>query len=732
MEEENRNPDKPPRESPGEGGAEPASRGEGSPPPVSDRGGGLSRGRQWGFRIAGMTLVPLAFFLLLEGLLALFGFGYDTDYFVPMEGHEAYGSNMRFTWRFFPRALTRPPLAMHLPKDKPEGGFRVFILGGSAAQGDPSPAYGFSRILQVMLEEEYPGVEFEFFNTAITAINSHVVRVIADECAGMDPDLFIVYMGNNEVVGPYGPGTVFLGFSPSLSAIRAGIWAKSTRTGQLLERAVQLVKSKKEAFTEWRGMGMFVEHRVAHHDPRLEAVYGNFRSNLESILDAARRASAKTIVSTVAVNLRECAPFTSMNRSDLTPQEKTEWSALWEKAVALEEEGHLEAALEALGLAESIDGSFADLHYRMGRLLWKRGRFEGAKEHFEKARDLDGLRFRATDPINTAIREVASARDGEGVRLVDADLTFREAAVTPHAVPGEELFLEHVHMNFEGNYLLARTMFDALEKLLPDEIRSRRSGDAALPTKELCAERLAFTGWDRYRLAEILLEFTGQPPFTSQLDIEERQAIRARNRDALEERFTTGEALLDARDLYLAAMSRKPRDIHLKQNAAELYKEAKDFAGAAELYGFLRGYAPMEGSWAELEAEVLVEHGNRLTIEGRPTEALAVFMEAMELVPGYAQALYNIGVTLEGQGKKEEAIEKYREAVESEPSFVMARNNLAFALSQAGRFDDAENEYRLALAFEPSFAMAHGNLADLLVKLDRFDEAERHYHMALP
>ena len=75
--------------------------------------------------------------------------------------------------------------------------------------GDPEPAFGFGRILQVLLQAKYPARHFEVVNVAITAINSHVIRQIARDCAPRQGDLWIIYMGNNEVVGPFGAGTVF-------------------------------------------------------------------------------------------------------------------------------------------------------------------------------------------------------------------------------------------------------------------------------------------------------------------------------------------------------------------------------------------------------------------------------------------------------------------------------------------------------------------------------------------
>jgi hypothetical protein len=97
-----------------------------------------------------------------------------------------------------------------------------------------------------MLSDMYPDTKFEVINTALVAINSHVILEIAKDCAKYKPDLFIVYMGNNEVIGPFGPGTVFSSFSPSLSLIRASIKFKATKTGQLLDLIANSIGSKKQ------------------------------------------------------------------------------------------------------------------------------------------------------------------------------------------------------------------------------------------------------------------------------------------------------------------------------------------------------------------------------------------------------------------------------------------------------------------------------------------------------
>src|ERR1035438_5812182 len=218
-------------------------------------------------------------FLALELGLTVFHYGYPTGFFVRIDGKNASASNEKFGWRFFPPSIARVPVVNYVPDGKSPDTYRIFILGDSAAMGVPEPAFGFARMLRVLLENRYRGAKFEVINTAMTAINSHVVVPIAADSARAKPDLFIVLVGNNEVVGPYGPGTVLAAYSPSLSLIRTGIWFKSTRTAQLLEKLISRFR-KTDNPREWEGMAMFLGHYVAEDDPRLPTVYENLRGNL--------------------------------------------------------------------------------------------------------------------------------------------------------------------------------------------------------------------------------------------------------------------------------------------------------------------------------------------------------------------------------------------------------------------------------------------------------------------
>jgi hypothetical protein len=185
----------------------------------------ISRGKAWCFRLVAMLVLPLLLLGMVEVGLRIFGLGYPTAFFLSSSSHGSptYVQNPRFGWRFFGRNMARQTEPISITKDKPPGTVRIFVLGESAAFGDPQPRFGLPRMLQAMLEARHPGVKFEVVNAAMTGINSHTILPIARDCARAEGDIWVVYMGNNEVVGPFGAGTVFSTQAPPLKLARAVI-----------------------------------------------------------------------------------------------------------------------------------------------------------------------------------------------------------------------------------------------------------------------------------------------------------------------------------------------------------------------------------------------------------------------------------------------------------------------------------------------------------------------------
>ncbi|MHB1035369.1 MAG: tetratricopeptide repeat protein [Pirellulales bacterium] len=679
--------------------------------------------RKWLFRLAAATIVPVVFFLLLELGLRLWGYGYPTDFFVRIPGRDTYTTNQQFGWRFFPPAIARAPVPCELPA-KPEGAYRIFVLGSSAAMGTPKPAFGFGRILEAMLQESYPGTKFEVVNAAMTAINSHVALPIARQCARRQGDLFVVYMGNNEVVGPYGAGTVFRGFSPNLSVIRAGIYVKSTRTGQLLADAMDKLAGRNESLDRWKGLEMFLGNAVPADDPRMEKVYGHFRQNLADLCQVATDSGAQVIVCTVATNLKDHAPFASAHRADLDESETAQWESLYKTGISLAKAGKHAQAVGEFQKAAKIDDRFADLHFRLGRSLLALQQFDKAREHFILARDLDTLRFRADSEINRIIRDVAGQK-GDQVRLVDAEKAFESSNLAPHRLPGEELFYEHVHMNYDGNYLLAKAVFEGVAPLLPDSVRKPGEAQAAAPSAERCAERIGLSAWDRCAMDLEIAGMMDKPPFTNQLDFADRRTLRRQKLDDQRRVATSPVALAEARARCQAALARDERNLEVRENFARILIERREYQAAAREWRTLLERLPGMAKWH-------MELGSALQSGGNANEAVREFQEAMRLSPILAPTSHlNIGMARLQEGKPDAAVEPLRRALELDPNLVEARNMLGVAMFQLGRLDDAVAEYDRALVVEPDSAKTHNNLGSALAKQGNLPEAVKHYRRAI-
>lgn len=210
-------------------------------------------------------------------------------------------------------------------------------------------------MLQAMLSLRYLSTRFEVVNTGITAINSHSIREIARDCANADGDIWVIYMGNNEVVGPDGPGTIFGPQTPPLPVIRASLAVKSTRIGQLLDDLRRRFQPACSERNEWAGMTMFLGSQVRADDSRMGKTYDYFARNLSDIIRIGRDAGAAVVVSTVAVNLKDCAPFASEHRAGLSETERKKWDQFYLSGIDAQNAGNYQAAADQFRDAAQSD-----------------------------------------------------------------------------------------------------------------------------------------------------------------------------------------------------------------------------------------------------------------------------------------------------------------------------------------------------------------------------------------
>lgn len=99
--------------------------------------------------------------------------------------------------------------------------------------------------------------------------------------------------------------------------------------------------------------------------------------------------------------------------------------------------------------------------------------------------------------------------------------------------------------------------------------------------------------------------------------------------------------------------------------------------------------------------------------------------------PGFAEAYYTLANIHSDVGEYAKAAPLYEKAIELDPELVEAYNNLAYAYLGMGKAAEAESLFRRAIARDPSYAAAYNNLGILCARDGRIDEAKASFRKAL-
>lgn len=579
--------------------------------------------------------------------------------------------------------------------------------------GDPEPAFGFGRMLEILLSARYPDKKFEVVNLAVTAINSHVILPIAQDSIDKGADFWIVYAGNNEVVGPFGAGSAFGRGSTHLGLIRASIALKQWRVGQFLQQFRYAVEDNPDA--SWGGMEMFLPYQLRKAAPEMAAVYSHFKTNLRDIIRAGERAGAAILLCTVAANARDCAPFASLHRTDLSAAEREEWEEIYQAGVQFQSRQQWNLALEQYKSALQIDPEFADAHFRIATVYGALEDWNSARRHFLMAKEHDALRFRADLQINDAIRTVA-AENSSFVHLLD--VAKKLDAQSRHGIAGDEFFLEHVHLNFSGNYQVARLLAERIAKMLPG---GTPASAAEWLTEQGCAARIAWTPWDARQVSEEIWRRLQQAPFTQQLDHSADLARQEADLEQLGGQLNAG--LEKALGQYEAALKARPEDWVMRDRYARLLSEMGDVRGAVQEWERVIQEMPHY-------VEAYYSAGSALQQSGQVTRARNFFAKAIELRGDFVEAYNGLGLLAAAEGDLDRALEFYERALTLNPEFLGARINRGVVLAEQGKLREATEEYKRVLELAPEHPAAHLNLGRALAAMGEQAQALAHYEKA--
>ena len=529
--------------------------------------------------MAAVLLAPVVFFGALEACFRLLGLFQPPRLLEVREhgGREYFTTNPAYGRLFLERADVPAPPPVWTPVDKPPGVRRVVMLGESAAAGYPMTDHHLGRLVQARWRARFPDLPVEVINLSMVAVDSHVLREFARESLALDPDMFVLYAGHNEVIGPFGPAAKF---GPAWSSPTAARWAlalRRTRIGQAVASSIGAVLPSADASGGWRGLDEFRGVRVACDDPALTGLRRNTEENLRAITRMALDHGAKVLFCLPATNLEDWPPLAS------------------EQADA----GGVGAVLASQDAGDPGSFRSAALVYDAARVRRESGDARRAWPLFRRAADLDLQRFRADSAI-LAVQENIATGSGPGVGLVDAGRWLHE--MNPRFTSDREFFLEHVHLTMTGRAAVAELIVDglaALWGLAPGAMDEAAAADwwARFPDVEReLREDVFFTGYDEHDMWSLAWKLLRLGVFSDAPGLAERREALAARTTGLQRRAVREwdtPALLAAYDI---AARRNPGDPVVHFTAGRLLGLRGEGERAEE--AFARGFALRPGDTA--------------------------------------------------------------------------------------------------------------------------------------
>jgi len=679
-------------------------------------------------RIVLMVVVPLVIFIAAELVFAAMG------WFSPIrllqkttvDGVEYVYTNPRYGQLFLPRRDIPVPSPIWVTRQKQDGVFRVVLLGESSAAGFPVPDINLARMIEYFWMDRYPYQPIEVVNLTMVAVNSHILRLMSREAMTLNPDAVVLYAGHNEVIGPYGPTSVFGRFS-SMHTVRFNLMVRNLRIGRAMEWLYRkLAGIKRDALPRWGGLDEFRDVPVARDDPRLERLATQIEGNFKSMIEDAHRNRARVVVCLPAVNLTDWPPLASAP-AEIDDQEA--WDA-WRR----EDTAKLTSAWQV---------------YQMARRCEQEGDWDNAWPLYRLACDLDMNRFRADSHIRGAIQRLSGRWPVEDVQFLDTDYLMHEG--NPVFLSDREYFFEHVHLSFIGRAMVTSWITEGLALITGVDASFGRSEISA---KNL-ASRMMFTKWDEYGMWSSIWDLLSLSVFSAQPERNERDAIIAETMAQLRASLEQDWSIAHLDTAYQAAIDSRPDEAYIHLIAGRISMEMNDAQRAKKALERGLGLLPthvdarlnlartqmMAGDLEDVQktlsraARDAPEHPRLLALQGEYYARIGQYGPAREWLEKAWRAKpadYNVMVNLANVYLllKDEvaAMNMFDRCLEVASDDAMVLNNYAWLLSTSPQASPEQKkralEYiRRALAIRPGFHRYTATLALALAANGQTGEA---------
>lgn len=358
--------------------------------------------------------LPLVGFVLVEGALRVLGVAQAQRIaFQPVSDHEDYlVFNTNYLKRYF--STFEPVVAFHpFQKQKKEGTFRVFVLGGSSTVGYPyHTTYSFPARLQARLEVAAVGQTIEVINLGINAASSYVLWDLKDELVAQQPDALILYAGHNEFYGAFGVGSTLHSLGNQLWLKRGVLRLKRSALFLLLAGLMP----EKEGSDEDRSFfaRAIEDAQIVLHGDVYTAGLSQYAENMRDLLATFQEAEIPVYAGLLASNLKDRVPLS--------------------------------------------DHTEAQQAFDKGKALFAHGDTVAARAAFLEAKENDTIRFRAPEAFN----EILHAFEEERL-LTLVDVQRIAQTHSESQIEDGTFFTDHLHPDYEGYNTIAGAFFERLK-----------------------------------------------------------------------------------------------------------------------------------------------------------------------------------------------------------------------------------------------------------------------------
>jgi hypothetical protein len=359
-------------------------------------------------------------------------------------------------WLAWVHRMPRLPTEfLHSPTAQDE--LSLVVIGGSSALGYPyDPTISIGQVVAWKLEQARPG------RRVIVDIRAKLGRNLEDMHKGLltlqrRPDALIVFSGHNEFLSRF-ETMRDAGYTEAPEGLLLhGLYYLSLRSPLCLW-VYECVRNHRLG-----GPPPALNHHPLIDGPAFTSsdllyILTDFRRRLEAIVGYCEQIQAIPILVIPPCNESGFEPNRTVLSARVSRTARAELTEQFQRARAAEQEDPAQSAARYRALLDQ-QPDFAEANFRLGRLLEQKGAFDEARDHYIRARDLDGFPIRCRSDFAQIYRDVAARHNSI---LVDGPAVLR--AKSRHGIIDDELCHDANHPTLASQLNLAQAVLDQLHQ----------------------------------------------------------------------------------------------------------------------------------------------------------------------------------------------------------------------------------------------------------------------------